>query len=68
MSNVRLFFSESLSLNLSSKLNKVSISLSYKSNESKSWRVLFIIQSKRRMGSKINEISKGIVEFTVLKN
>ena len=68
MSNIRLFFPESLSLNLIGKLDKqqshyVSKVMRIKSNE-----VFSLFNSNGEWEAKINGISKGIVEFTVTKH
>ena len=68
MSNIRLFFQESLSLNLSSKLDKsqshyVNKVMRIKPNENFS-----LFNSSGEWEAKINGISKGIVEFTITKH
>ena len=67
MSNVRLFFSESLSLNLSSKLNKSQSHYLTKVMRVKVEEFFSLFNQSGEWKAKINEISKGIVEFTVLK-
>ena len=67
MSNVRLFFSESLSLNLSSKLNKSQSHYLTKVMRVKIGESFSLFNQSGEWEAKINEISKGIVEFTVLK-
>ena len=67
MSNVRLFFSESLSLNLSSKLNKSQSHYLTKVMRIKVGESFSLFNQSGEWEAKINEISKGIVEFTVLK-
>ena len=67
MSNVRLFFSESLSLNLSSKLNKSQSHYLAKVMRVKVGEFFSLFNQRGEWEAKINEISKGIVEFTVLK-
>ena len=67
MSNVRLFFSESLSLNLSSKLNKSQSHYLTKVMRVKVGEFFSLFNQSGEWEAKINEISKGIVEFTVLK-
>ena len=67
MSNIRLFFSESLSLNLTAKLDKsqshyVSKVMRIKENE-----VFSLFNSSGEWEAKIKEINKGIVEFLVIK-
>ena len=68
MSNIRLFFPENLSLNLTDKLDKsqshyVSKVMRVKVNETFS-----LFNSSGEWTTKINEISKGIVEFSVVKH
>ena len=67
MSNIRLFFSESLSLNLSSKLNKSQSHYLTKVMRIKVGESFSLFNQSGEWEAKINEISKGIVEFTVLK-
>jgi len=67
MSNVRLFFSESLSLNLSSKLNKSQSHYLTKVMRVKVGKPFSLFNQSGEWEAKINEISKGIVEFKVLK-
>ena len=67
MSNVRLFFSESLSLNLSSKLNRSQSHYLTKVMRVKVGESFSLFNQSGEWEAKINEISKGIVEFTVLK-
>ena len=67
MSNVRLFFSESLSLNLSSKLNKSQSHYLAKVMRVKVGESFSLFNQSGEWEAKINEILKGIVEFTVLK-
>jgi len=67
MSNVRLFFSESLSLNLSSKLNKSQSHYLTKVMRVKVGESFSLFNQSGEWEAKINEILKGIVEFTVLK-
>jgi 16S rRNA (uracil1498-N3)-methyltransferase len=67
MSNIRLFFSESLSLNLTAKLNKsqshyVSKVMRIKKNE-----VFSLFNSSGEWEAKILNISKSIVEFNIIK-
>tara|TARA_Y100000741_G_scaffold259815_1_gene200653 strand:+ start:189 stop:899 length:711 start_codon:yes stop_codon:yes gene_type:complete len=68
MSNIRLFFSESLSLKLNSKLDKskshyISKVMRIKSNETFS-----LFNNSGEWEAKINGISKGIVDFTIIKH
>ena len=67
MSNVRLFFSESLSLNLSSKLNKSQSHYLIKVMRVKVGESFSLFNQSGEWEAKINEILKGIVEFTVSK-
>jgi 16S rRNA (uracil1498-N3)-methyltransferase len=67
MSNIRLFYRESLSLNLTASLNKsqshyVSKVMRIKENE-----VFSLFNSSGEWEAKISEISKSIVEFNVTK-
>ena len=68
MSNIRLFYPKSLSLNLSDKLDKsqshyVSKVMRVKENE-----VFSLFNSSGEWEAKINETTKGIVEFTITKH
>ena len=67
MSNIRLFYSESLSHNLSSKLNKSQSHYLTKVMRIKVGESFSLFNQSGEWKTKINEISKGIVEFTVLK-
>ena len=67
MSNVRLFFAKSLSLNLSSKLNKSQSHYLAKVMRVKVAESFSLFNQSGEWEAKINEILKGIVEFTVLK-
>jgi len=67
MSNVRLFFPKSLSLNLSSKLNKSQSHYLAKVMRVKVGESFSLFNQSGEWEAKINEILKGIVEFTVLK-
>jgi len=67
MSNVRLFFAKSLSLNLSSKLNKSQSHYLAKVMRVKVGESFSLFNQSGEWEVKINEILKGIVEFTVLK-
>ena len=67
MSNVRLFFAKSLSLNLSSKLNKSQSHYLAKVMRAKVGESFSLFNQSGEWEVKINEISKGIVEFKVLK-
>ena len=67
MSNVRLFFAKSLSLNLRSKLNKSQSHYLAKVMRVKVGESFSLFNQSGEWEAKINEILKGIVEFTVLK-
>ena len=67
MSNVRLFFAKSLSLHLSSKLNKSQSHYLAKVMRVKVGESFSLFNQSGEWEAKINEILKGIVEFTVLK-
>ena len=67
MSNVRLFFAKSLSLNLSSKLNKSQSHYLAKVMRVKVGESFSLFNQSGEWEAKINQILKGIVEFTVLK-
>ena len=67
MSNVRLFFAKGLSLNLSSKLNKSQSHYLAKVMRVKVGESFSLFNQSGEWEVKINEILKGIVEFTVLK-
>ena len=67
MSNIRLFFSESLSINLNAKLDKSQSHYVNKVMRVKENETLSLFNSSGEWEAKINEILKGIVEFTVLK-
>ena len=67
MSNVRLFFAKNLSLNLSSKLNKSQSHYLAKVMRVKVGESFSLFNQSGEWEAKINEILKGIVEFTVLK-
>ena len=67
MSNVRLFFSDSLSLNLSSKLNKSQSHYLTKVMRVKVGEAFSLFNQSGEWEAKIDEISKGIVEFMVSK-
>ena len=67
MSNVRLFFAKGLSLNLSSKLNKSQSHYLAKVMRVKVGESFSLFNQSGEWEAKINEILKGIVEFTVLK-
>jgi len=67
MSNIRLFFPKSLSLNLTSKLDKPQSHYISKVMRIKSNEVFSLFNSGGEWEAKIKEISKGIVEFNITK-
>jgi len=68
MSNVRLFYSESLSLDLSSKLNKPQSHYLAKVMRVRVGEFFSLFNRNGEWEAKINKISKSIVEFTVIKH
>ena len=67
MSNIRLFFSESLSLNLKSKLNKSQSHYLIKVMRIKTGENFSLFNSSGEWSAKITEISKGIAEFNIIE-
>jgi len=67
MSNIRLFFPKSLSLNLTAKLDKPQSHYISKVMRIKSNEVFSLFNSSGEWEAKIKEISKGIVEFNITK-
>ena len=67
MSNIRLFFSESLSLNLTDKLDKSQSHYVSKVMRIKKSEVFSLFNSSGEWEAKILNISKNIVEFNVTK-
>jgi len=67
MSNIRLFFSENLSINFCSKLNKPQSHYLNKVMRVKNNENFSLFNQKGEWEAKIKNISKGIVEFTVTK-
>ena len=67
MNNIRLFFPENLSLNLTAKLDKSQSHYVSKVMRVKVDETFSLFNSSGEWETKINEISKGIVEFTVIK-
>ena len=67
MSNIRLFFPKSLSLNLTSKLDKPQSHYISKVMRIKSNEVFSLFNSSGEWEAKIKEILKGIVEFNITK-
>ena len=67
MSNIRLFFPKSLSLNLTSKLDKPQSHYISKVMRIKPNEVFSLFNRSGEWEAKIKEISKGIVEFNITK-
>jgi len=67
MSNIRLFFPESLSINLTSKLDKSQSHYLAKVMRVKVGEKFSLFNQSGEWESKIKEINKGIVEFSVIK-
>ena len=67
MSNIRLFLSESLSLNFESKLNKSQSHYLVKVMRIKVGENFSLFNSNGEWSAKITEISKSIVEFIVIE-
>ena len=67
MSNIRLFYPESLSLNLTTKLDKMQSHYVNKVMRVKRNEVFSLFNSNGEWEAKINDISKNIVEFTIIK-
>ena len=67
MSNIRLFFSESLSLNLTTKLDKSQSHYVSKVMRIKKSEVFSLFNSSGEWEAKIIDISKNIVEFNITK-
>jgi len=67
VSNIRLFFPKSLTLNLTSKLDKPQSHYISKVMRIKSNEVFSLFNSSGEWEAKIKEISKGIVEFNITK-
>ena len=65
MSNIRLFFSESLSINLESKLNKSQSHYLTKVMRIKIGESFVLFNNNGEWSANINQISKGIVEFNI---
>ncbi len=68
MSNIRLFFPESLSLNLNAKLDKSQSHYVNKVMRVKLNKTFSLFNESGEWEAKVKEISKGIVEFTVTKH
>ena len=67
MSNIRLFFQESLSINLSSNLNRHQSHYLTKVMRLKPEENFSLFNQTGEWQAKINEINKGIVKFSVIK-
>ena len=67
MSNIRLFFQESLSINLSSNLNRHQSHYLTKVMRIKSGENISLFNETGKWQAKINAINTGIVKFTVIK-
>ena len=67
MSNIRLFFKESLSLNLISKLDKPQSHYLCKVMRINIGQSFFLFNQKGEWEAKIKDINKGIVEFSIIK-
>ena len=68
MSNIRLFFSESLSINLTAKLDKSKSHYVNKVMRIKVNETFSLFNSGGEWEAKVKEITKGIVEFIVTNN
>ena len=67
MSNIRLFFSESLSLNFKSELDKAQSHYLTKVMRIKIGANFSLFNSNEEWSAKIIEVSNGIVEFRVIE-
>ena len=67
MSNIRLFFSESLSLNLTAKLDKSQSHYINKVMRIKVNETFSLFNTSGEWEAKIKEVSKGMVEFNIIK-
>ncbi len=67
MSNIRLFYPESLSINLESKLNKSQSHYIAKVMRIKIGENFSLFNKNEEWSVKISQISKGIVEFIVIQ-
>ena len=67
MSNIRLFFKDSLSLNLVSKLDKPQSHYLYKVMRVNKSQSFSLFNQNGEWEAKIKEINKGIIEFSVIK-
>jgi len=67
MNNIRLYFPESLSINFKSKLNKSQSHYLTKVMRVKIGESFSLFNNNGEWSANINQISKGIVEFSVIK-
>ena len=67
MNNIRLFFSKSLSINLTAKLDKSQSHYVNKVMRVKANEVISLFNSSGEWEAKITEISKNIIEFNITK-
>ena len=67
MSNIRLFFPESLSLNFESKLDRSQSHYLIKVMRIKTGESFSLFNKNGEWSAKINQISKGVVEFSVIE-
>ena len=67
MSNIRLFFKESLSLNLTAKLNKSQSHYVNKVMRIEVGEIFSLFNSNGEWEAKVLTISKSIVEFNITK-
>ena len=68
MSNIRLFFSESLYINLKSKLDKAQSHYIHKVMRIKEGQNFSLFNQSGEFEAKVENIIRGIVEFSVKKN
>ena len=67
MSNIRLFFSESLSINLKSKLDKTQSHYISKVMRIKVGENFILFNQSGEYKAKIENLVKGFVEFSIVK-
>ena len=67
MSNIRLFFNESLSLNLNSKLDKSQSHYLSKVMRINKGQNFSLFNQSGEWAAKVKNINKGIVEFLIVK-
>ena len=68
MSNIRLFFNESLSLNLSSKLDKSQSHYLSKVMRINIGQNFSLFNQSGEWEAKVKNFNKGVVEFLIVKN